>query len=206
MAATGRAVTRDLNRNTLKRKKLETHAKTFANALCYQKSHAYTDLIWPKWRWRVQYRKKLNQRASAVTAAIFDVIKSQRSLGKSILIFFALWALVARFPTNRRFFRQNGRISRSVLPGIYATNELNSTITTTEMRKLAKTKSLKLEQFFLAGFFAFIARPTLSYFIEKVMRSSLTLISKIVASSVAMHRRDLHFVGNTQIHCRGSLM
>ena len=51
------------------------------------------------------------------------------------------------------------------------------------MRKLAKTKSLKLEQFFLAGFFAFIARPTLSYFIEKVMRSSLTLISKIVASS-----------------------
>ena len=125
---------------------------------------------------------------------------------KSILIFFALWALVARFPTNRRFFRQNGRISRIVLRGIYATNELNSTITTTEMRKLAKTKSLKLEQFFLAGFFAFIARPTLFYFIEKVMRSSLTLISKIVASSVAMHRRDLHFVGNTHIHCRGSLM
>ena len=204
MAATGRAVTRDLNGNTFKRKKLETHAKTFANALCYQKSYAYTDLIWPKWRWRVQYRKKLNQ--SAATAAIFDVIKSQRSLGKSILIFFALWALVARFPINRRFFRQNGRISRIVLRGIYATNELNSTITTTEMRKLAKKKSLKLEQFFLAGFFAFIARPTLSYFIEKVMRSSLTLISKIVASSVAMHRRDLHFVGNTHIHCRGSLM
>ena len=57
MAATGRAVSGDLNRNTLKRKKLETHAKTFANALCYQKSHAYTDLIWPTWRWRVQYRK-----------------------------------------------------------------------------------------------------------------------------------------------------
>ena len=48
MAATGRAVTGDLNRNTLKRKKLETHAKTFANALCYQKSHANTDLIWPR--------------------------------------------------------------------------------------------------------------------------------------------------------------
>ena len=48
MAATRRAVSRDLNGNTLKRKKLETHAKTFANALCYQKSHAYKDLIWPR--------------------------------------------------------------------------------------------------------------------------------------------------------------
>ena len=48
MAATGQAVSRNLNGNTLRRKNLETHARTFANALCYQKSHAYTDLIWPK--------------------------------------------------------------------------------------------------------------------------------------------------------------
>ena len=78
-------------------------------------------------------KKELNQRASAATAAIFDVIKSPRSLGKSIPIFFALWAPVARFPTNRRFFRRNGRISRIVLRGIYATNELNSTTKTTEV-------------------------------------------------------------------------
>ena len=36
------------------------------------------------------------------------------------------------------FFRGNGRISRSVLRGIYATNELNLNTTTTEIRKLAK--------------------------------------------------------------------
>ena len=89
----------------------------------------------------------------------------------------SLWAPVARFPTNCRFFRRNGRISRIVLRGIYATNELDSTTAMMEMSKLAKTKSLKLQQFFLAGFFAFIARPTLSNFIEKVMRSSRTLIS-----------------------------
>ena len=129
MAATGQAVSRNLNGNILKRKILATHAKTFANALRYQKSHAYTDLIWPRWRWRVQYKKELNQRTSAATAAIFDVIKSQRSLGKSILIFFSLWAPVAR----GRFFRRNGRISRIVLRGIYATNELNSTTKTTEV-------------------------------------------------------------------------
>ena len=138
MATTGRAVCRNLNGNTLKRKILATHAKTFASALCYQKSHANTDLIWPRWRWRVQYKKELNQRASAATAAIFDIIKSPRSLGKSIPIFFPLWTPVARFPTNRRFFRRNGRISRIVLRGIYATNELNLNTTTTEMRKLAK--------------------------------------------------------------------
>ena len=73
-----------------------------------------------------------------------------------------------------------------ILRGVYATNELNSTTTMMEMRKLAKTKSLKLQQFFLASFFAFIARPTLSNYIEEVMRSSRTLISKIVASSVAI--------------------
>ena len=129
MAATGRAVSRDLNGNTLKKKNLETHAKTYANALCHQKSHANTGLIRPKWRWRVQYKKELNQRTSAATAAIFDIIKSQRSLGKSILIFFALWTPVAR----GRFFRRNGRISRIVLRGIYATNELNSTTKTREV-------------------------------------------------------------------------
>ena len=90
MAATRRAVSKDLNGNTLEKKKLGTHARTFANALCYQKSHANTDLIWPRWGWRVQYKKEFNQRTSATTAAIFDVIKSQRSLGKSILTFFAL--------------------------------------------------------------------------------------------------------------------
>ena len=90
MAATRRAVSKDLNGNTLKRKRLGTRARTFANALCYQKSHANTDLIWPRWGWRVQHKKELNQRTSAATAAIFDVIKSQRSLGKSILTFFAL--------------------------------------------------------------------------------------------------------------------
>ena len=37
-----------------------------------------------------QYKKELSQRATAATAAIFDIIKSQRSLGKSILTFFAL--------------------------------------------------------------------------------------------------------------------
>ena len=120
------------------REKLERRAKTFANALYYQKSLAYTDLIWPRWRWRVQYKKELNQRASAATAAIFDVIKSPRSQGKSIPIFFPLWAPVARFPTNRRFFGRNGRISRIVLRGIYATSKLNATTTTTDMRKLAK--------------------------------------------------------------------
>lgn len=114
--------------------------------------------------------KKMNQRASATTATIFDVI------------FFALWAPVARFPTNRRFFKRNGRISRIVLRGIYATNELNATIPTTEMKKLSNLQHF----FFLAGFFAFIAWPTLFNFIEKAIWSSYTLIFNIIASSVTI--------------------
>ena len=68
-------------------------------------------------------------------------------------------------------------------------------------KEISKTKSLSLQQFFLAGFFAFIARPTLSNFIEKVMRSSRTLISTTVASSVAIVATN-----HTHIHRRDSLM
>ena len=67
--------------------------------------------------------------------------------------------------------------------------------------EISKTKSLKLQHLFLAGFFAFIARPTLSNFIEKVMRSSRTLISTTVASSVAIVATN-----HTHIHRRDSLM
>ena len=79
-----------------------------------------------------------------------------------------------RFPTNRGLFRQNDRISGIILRGFYATNERTQRNHNDDGKEeISKTKSLNLQHFFLAGFFAFIARPTLSNFIEKVMRLSL---------------------------------
>ena len=124
-----------VHENTLKKKKLKTHRLLRMRFAI--KNHTRTP-IWsgPEEDDEFNIKKELNQRTSAATAAIFDIIKCQRNLGRSILTFFALWAPVTRFPTNRRFFRQNGRISGIVLRGIYATSELNSTTTTTANQNL----------------------------------------------------------------------
>ena len=53
-----------------------------------------------------------------------------------------------------------------------ATSELSATTTTTETRKYKQNKNSEGAAHFLAGFFAVIARRTLSNLIEMAMQSS----------------------------------
>ena len=65
-------------------------------------------------------------------------LNPQEAWEKAFLFSLPYEPLSRNFQQILGFFRGNGRISRSVLRGIYATNELNLNTTTTEMRKLAK--------------------------------------------------------------------
>ena len=54
----------------------------------------------------------------------------------------------ARFPSNRRFFRQNHRISRIFLRGNSISELSATTITKTETNNIGKLKTLKVQRFF----------------------------------------------------------
>ena len=69
---------------------------------------------------------------------------------------------VARFPSNRRFFRRNRHISRAALRGITVSELRNHN----GNEKISKTKTL------LAGFLAVVEQLMFSNLIEMAMRSS----------------------------------
>ena len=71
-------------------------------------------------------QSRLSQKRLEVTA--------ENTVGPQSVWVFADVDFVARFPSNRRFFRQNRRISRIVLRG-NATSELSASATTKAGRK-----------------------------------------------------------------------